>query len=404
MTATGLLANTDKQTLPTLLRRSLYVFLVVLALLSLPTLGRSYGPIPATVVLDAWIIAFIVVCIVRGKTIASLLVLLLAGYLLTRIVPALYTESPLEDFLQAYRWVLYLIAFALALGRTWGPLNGLIRVTWTLAIAATLKAAATLVLVGPGERPGLLLENNFELALFCGLAAALYSHLGNRRGWLIVILGVLTVLSGSRSGAVVFVILALYAVIQFRSANLFYRYLLGLISLAAAALPIIVFNERAQGAVFRLDRLNFLDVFLAETRQWTAVEWLFGTVPLTPLNPNSCLSLSYYQALFSSTGDGSCYSVILHAFTLRVIFDAGLLGLAIAVLVPWYIMRRAGVTRWLTLTLTLIAVANGFSVSGLNNPYVALPILVAIMTAATAKRPPVVSEETTRGRSLTYRR
>lgn len=391
----------DRQQLPPLMRNGLYVALVGLALIALPYLGRSYGPISATVVLDAWVVVFVLWCLFRGKTRAYLLLFALLGYLLTRVVPAMAIGAPLEDFLQAYRWVLYLIAIALALGRTWGPIDGLVRVTWALVIAATMKSLATYVLLGPGERPGLLLENNFEIALFCGLAAVLYAHLGRKRGWMIVTLGLLTALSGSRSGAVVFVVLALYAVSQLRSNNLLTRYVLALGAVALLVFPIAVFTERSEGTVYRIDRLNFLDVFITETRGWSPLTWLFGTTPITPLSPGSCSALSAYPLLFSSTGDGSCYVVILHAFLLRVVFDAGLIGLALSIVVPWVVMRRAGVTRLLTATLTVIAIANGASVSGLNNPYVALPIIVAIMTAAaTTKRPPASPGEEAEGRDL----
>lgn len=72
---------------------------------------------------------------------------------------------------------------------------------------------------------------------------------------------------------------------------------------------------------------------------------------------------------------------------MRVIYDAGLIGLALSILVPWFVMRRAGVGLALTAALTAISLANGASVSGINNPYVALPILVAILTAHTVTQP-----------------
>lgn len=374
----------DRSAVPRLVMWALYLILIVAAVSSLPFIGQ-YGPLPTTALLDAWIILFVAACIIRGRTETVPLLLFLGGYLLTRIIPALVTGSPLEDFAQAYRWILYLIAFAFAVGRQWLPLQPLIRVMWALLFMAFGKAAATFVLLGPGERPGLLLENNFELALFSGLIAVLYRHLG-RAGWLaIIVLGLHTVLSGSRSGAVAFLILALYAISQVKLTrrNMFGQFLAVCAIPVLVLIPVWVFSSRIESV--QIDRLNFLNVFLNETRDWNLWNWLFGTVPITPLS-DGCLQLSFYQALFSSVGDGSCYSVILHAFLMRVIFDAGLFGAVLAFGVAWYAMRRAG-THWkLAACLILIAGANSLSVSGLNNPYVALPILLAIATAGSTLR------------------
>lgn len=341
------------------------------------SLGRQGGGFSSTTVLDTWIIALIVTFVFRGRIEAPLVFLALAGYFLTRLVPALLEGAPLEDFLQAYRWLLYLVAFTLALGHTWGRLQGLVRFTWILVGMATIKAALTLIVLGPGERPGLLIENNFELALFCGLAIALYSKLGSRRSWLVGLLGVLTLLSGSRSGAIIYFILFLYAVICSRQMNLLGRYLLSLSAAAAVMFPIYVFSER-QGTG-QIDRLRFFDVFVKETQSWDALTWLVGTTPITPLSIGACDRLSFYQSLFSSVGDGSCYSVILHSFLLRVVFDAGIVGLLLSIVLPLLLMMRAGTSTLTAFALVAVAVANGASVSGLNNPYVSLPILVAIL-------------------------
>jgi hypothetical protein len=370
----------DRQEVPRLLRGALYALLVVAGVASLPFIG-AYGPLPTTTLLDAWMIIFIVTCFVRGRTQHAVLFLLLVGYLLTRVIPAVAISAPVTDFLQAYRWILYLIAFALAVGRPWGRIKPVIGVTWALLSMALAKAAATYVFLGPGERPGLLLENNFELALFSGLLAIVYTHLGRGKFWAIAMLGALTVLAGSRSGAIAFVILAVYAVFQARNANLLVKYVLFCAIPAVGFVAVSIFESREQ--VGRpVDRLNFLDVFLIETRDWTPLTWLFGTTPITPLSDVACARLSYFQLLFASTNDGTCYSVILHAFVLRVLFDAGIVGLLIAFAVTLFTLRKGGVAWGLTGTLALIAFSNGFSVSGLNNPYVALPILLAIVLAA----------------------
>lgn len=375
----------DQQTIPAFFRGSLYTLLVVAGLAGLPFIG-GFSPLPTTELLDVWVVGLIAYCIVRGRTTAWGLFLLLVGYLVTRIIGALATESPLLDFLQAYRWVLYLIMFALVVGRAWGPKAPLVRVTWTLLLLAVIKAGLTFVVLGPGERPGLLLENNFELALFAGLVAVAYPHASRGRGWMVILMGLLAVLAGSRSGSVIFAILFVYAVMQAKNVNLFFRYLLVLAIPVAAFVAVWIFADRAANST-QIDRLNFLDVFLSETSGWTPWNWLFGTPPITPLSDGGCHRLSYYQSLFSSVGDGSCYSVILHAFVLRVLFDAGIVGLLLALVVTWFTMRKGGVRFALAATLLLIAFANGMSVSGLNNPYVALPIILAIVTASTPTAP-----------------
>jgi hypothetical protein len=376
----------DRHEVPRFLRIALYAMLLVAGALSVPLIGR-FGPLPTTGLLDVWIGLFIVVCVVRGRTQQWGLLLLLLGYALTRVIPAIYIGAPVEDFLQAYRWVLYLIAFTLAVGRMWGPVRPLVNVTVLLIAMALVKSILTFVVARDGARPGLLLENNFELALFCGLAVVMYRHLGRGKPWTVAGLGLLTVLSGSRSGAFAFIVLALYAITQIpRSrANLFQRFLMLCLTPLLVLIPVTIFASRT--GTLRIDRLNFLDVFLYETRNWDILNWIFGTVPITPFT-EGCRTLSYYQSLFASTNDGMCYSVILHAFLMRVIFDAGIVGALIAFGVMWFALRKAGTTVLLTLALVAIAITNSISVSGPNNPYVALPVLLGIMVANLSPKPP----------------
>ncbi|MDT3331798.1 hypothetical protein [Microbacterium aquilitoris] len=375
---TRTLLKTDPRAVPRFMRVALYAILLVGALASIPVIG-GYSPIPVGTLLDAWIILFILVSIARGRTYPIVLLFFLVGYLLMRVVPALVAEAPMVDFLQAYRWVLYLIAFAFAVGRRWGSLVGLKRVTWLLLAMSLAKSLLTIVTFGPTARSGLLIENNFELALFSGLLIIIYRELSGRaRFWTIALLAAVVVVSGSRSGAIVFAIAVVYAVSQAKGAGLLRRYFIGL------SVPVIiyfvaqVFESRA--LVAGIDRLNFLTVFLAETRDWDILTWLFGTPPLTALSSNGCNSLAFYVNLFASTEDGSCYSVILHAFILRVVFDAGIFGLLLAVIVTFYTLKKSGASGWMTLTIAGVMVANSFSVSGLNSPYVGLVILLAITT------------------------
>lgn len=394
--------NAPPHLVPGWMRVSLFSLLLTAGALSVPRLGE-YGPLPTTVLLDIWVVAFIFNAILTARLRHPFVLLLLSAFLIERALSAYFSESPWPDFFQAYRWVMYLIAFVLAIGRSWGPRTSLVRVVWALLTMALAKAVLTFVFEGPGERPGLLLENNFELALFAGLLAVVYRDILTRRWLAVGMLIALAVLSGSRSGAVACAILAIYAVLQVPRTreNMLRRYLLLLLAPLLVLIPVLVFTSRAGPG--RIDRLNFLDVFLAETAQWSALTWLVGTPPITPLSPSSCGQLSFYYQLFASTGDGTCYSVILHAFALRVVFDAGVLGLILAFGIAAFSMIKARVQVGLALTLLAIAFANSLSVSGLNNPYVALPILLAILTASRTGTDETATDHqttTSRARSL----
>lgn len=368
--------------IPRSLRIALYALLIVAGATSLPMIGK-YGPLPTTGLLDIWLAIFSLVCIARGRTQLWGLFILILGYALTRLVPALYIGAPITDFLQAYRWVFYMIVLALGVGRYWGPIAPLVKVAWALIGMALAKAALTYFLAGDGERPGLLIENNFELALFCGLAVVLYNRLGRGKPVMIVMLGALTLLAGSRSGVFAYLVFVLFAVSQIRAtrSNLFLRFLLFCAAPGLAVLPIVIFSDRAE--TVRIDRLNFLDVFFYETQHWNLANWLFGTVPITPLT-DGCTRLAFYKSLFSSTGDGTCYSVIMHAFVLRVVFDAGIAGAILVFSVIWYTMRKSRASIPVSLAVVGIAVTNSLSVSGPNNPYVMLPVLIGVLTTSSA--------------------
>lgn len=374
-----------RQNVPRFLERLLYVLLGVMALVSVVTLTGRPQMYP-TIVLDMWLILLWVFLFFRGRTEYWALMWVFTATLAGVIALAVVGGSPMYDTLQAYRWVVYLIVLATAVGRTWSRPRGLVVFSWLL-ISLALIRYTLLVLLGLSSRPTLLLENNFELALFTGLTAVTYKHMTPRQRILMVLaVGLLVALSGSRSGGVLFVLLVIYAISASDTSSLFSRYLLLWTIPIAGLVALDIFQDRTS-SVESIDRVRFFNVFLDDVSHWHLGNWLFGTMPISPMSSGACQRLSYYEGLFSSTGDGSCYSVILHAFLLRVVFDAGILGLAVSVLAPIFLMRRAGVQWSLVLTLTGVAIANGLSVSGANNPYVFLPMLLAVFLARLPSTP-----------------
>lgn len=369
--------------IPVVLQHGLAVLLVGGGVVSVFFIGE-YSPLPITAALDAWMICLAGWILMRGRIVSHAtlgVVLMLAA---VRLGPALLlVHPPLVDLLQAHRWLFYLAVMALVRGHRWTRPHLLVGITWWLVGLAALKAVVTRLVVGPESRPGLFLENNFELALFCGLAAVVHRRAGRGSAPLILMLGLLTVLAGSRSGAVAYLILVLHVLWTARVADVFLRQLTLLGPLLAALIPLAVFRMRAAEAEV-IDRVRFADVLLDEAGDWSVTRWLVGPPPITPLSEESCQRLSYYEALFSTAGDGTCYAVILHAFVLRIVYDAGLLGLLLAFGIPLLLMLRSGAAVGPILVVTALAAVNSLSVSGLNNPYVALPILVVLLTAPAA--------------------
>jgi hypothetical protein len=271
------------------------------------------------------------------------------------------------------------------------------------------------VFVPEQNRPRLLVESNFEIALFAGLVAIAYPFLGRARAWSVVLVGLIVVLEASRSGSVVFWLVGIYAIVisypTLRNGWSKAGAVVG--ALAVSAVTIFVITSRSFAGIARdffsglfssdesasvsesgsntvsvsavadqvnrIDRVQFFQVFLQETESWGISRWLFGTFPVTPLSEDGCARLAGWDSLYSSLGDGSCYSVIFHAFAMRVVFDAGLLGLLLAFGLTLYVLRKAKVSWLLSLVVVGIAGANSLSVSGLNNPFVALVVILAIL-------------------------
>jgi hypothetical protein len=144
--------------------------------------------------------------------------------------------------------------------------------------------------------------------------------------------------------------------------------------LAGFAIAIVTFATRSTGSIEDIDRYKFLQHFLYATRNWGVFDFLFGADRLTPLPAETCASLAYYEKLFSYSGDGRCYSVALHSFDTRVIFDHGLIAFALMLSCVWLILGR--LSKWERVCVLLVILITGMSVSALNNVYVAIPLAV----------------------------
>lgn len=303
------------------------------------------------------------------------LLLLVARFLIV----LLGDTAPLTDALQAHKWLIFVIVLAFLPGSRIAQHKRFADLTKILLVLALIKYLIVGLQSSFHLRAGLMTENNYELALFCGLLMVSWGEMGRRRIGYLAVLGVVVALSASRSGVVAFAVTLAYLLWVSRWHNKIAKSYVALITLLIAALGVaVVFSDRL-GPDGRIDRLNFLEVFWHETSAWGPLQWAFGAEPVTTLSSSGCSRLSFYSALLSSEGDGSCYSVILHLFVLRAIFDFGIVGLVLSFVAIGLILRQARVSPKLIAALLAVAVTNSLSVSGINNLFVIMPIALAVL-------------------------
>jgi hypothetical protein len=353
----------------------LYGVLAVLAVLGLMSPGQ-FNLVPAESVLE---VVFLVLAGLSARSVAEggrAMLVLGGGYVLVKaLLLVFFSSASITDFMQAYKSFYYLALLGFFVGKRVFDGRRLASFT-TFLIAAFLLKYGYSVVLGLDDRPGIFMENNFELIMLLGLFQLAWPYLGRRRDLLFGAVAVIVLLSGSRSAALG--LLVIYVFLYLKKSNRTWPlHVAGVVVVGYVVLSVFTSRAAVDGAA-RLDRLNFLDIFLYEVREWPIWEFVTGSFPLTPLSPGSCGSLSFYSVLFSKTDPGTCYSVILHSFFLRAVFDHGLLGVGILMALVWLGLRRSGRSIRDTVGLLVLVSVSGLSVSAFNNVFVAIVLAVAM--------------------------
>lgn len=340
---------------------------------------RGYNWLPADAIFEATIL---VLFVTSGGRLRKSLLWLVAGaaiYLIASAAVAFTLGAkphPL-DFALAFKPFAYVILLAPLVGRGFLDRSTLRTLLWALLIIFLLKYTYSLAL-GFSSRPGVFTENNFELIflLFLGLAVLKTAGAGESLATttaLIVVFALSRSISGAAALAFGLGIFSLRRALTLRTILLL---LLAAVSLVLVATILAIRYGSIDPET--VDRVRFLQVFLAETGSWSANNWLYGQRPFGPLSHQACTSLSYYQSLFSYGSPSACYSVILHAFMLRVVIDHGVLGLIFLLGAVGAFLRRSRY-RWNEVLAVLgVLILTGLSVSSLSNPYAALGLAVLI--------------------------
>ncbi len=348
--------------------------------------------------------------------------MLFAGvYLVVTLVIATFvSHAHILDYLQAYKAFFYLGLLCCFIDKPLFKKEVLAKFFYVLVSLFLIKYGYSRVIdlgVWVSIRPGVFTENNFELVL---LILLLYLVLPAVRWRFLAFAAVMLIifLSGSRSAFLCFAVVYFFSV--FRLGKSFIKQWLLLFPLlvllaygivsdrmdisigggggTTVQAPSMPAPEERQGSVtspesadageqepltFRsflergasIDRVRFLLYFLDETEDWHWGNVLLGTQPLTPLSVQTCEDLSYWSELHSFSGDGSCYSVILHSYIIRVLYDHGVAGLLFLIVFTVYALRKSGYSWADTLCVLGVLLASSLSVSAFNSVFAVLSMI-----------------------------
>lgn len=278
------------------------------------------------------------------------------------------------DYILANKFIFYfMILFYLSGKVIFTPL--FIKNTYVLLLYSFLIKYILWYFLTDSSRPGIFVENNFELLFLILLSIVKIERVGALSKLEIIILSSIFLLSGSRSGLLCILLMMFCYMVK----KIDYKIILKLIFLSLLAVIVFkIFESRMIGMEFKqIDRYVFFEGFLHSIKDWNILDYIFGNYILTPLDGYTCSRLSFYQDLFSYNGRFECYSVILHSFVLRVIYDFGLLGVTLTFFILWRLLNKHLSVRSSTIAFACILL-NGFSVSSLNSALCMLGLIIIV--------------------------
>ncbi|MAQ64543.1 hypothetical protein CL647_00800 [bacterium] len=304
---------------------------------------------------------------------------LIISYLTYTFISAVILKSvhPIDYFI-AYKFFVYLIFLGFSVKKKFFEYKFTKKLFQVLLFFFFLKYSIS-ILMGLNFRPLLFAENNFELFLILLIYIAVYRYntpyLNKLHG---IILFLIIAMSGSRSALLG--LLLMIIILNFSKTNKRFIFKIFIVLISISVIGFILSIRLDDRGLEGVDRFYFLLAFLNDTSQWNVLTWFTGSSPLTPLSPESCKSLSHWQGLFSKSGDGSCYSVILHSFVMRLIYDHGIFGLFFLLLFLYIALKESNYKFNLILIVIGLIMVQSLSVSGMNNPYITLGLLFVLTT------------------------
>lgn len=232
------------------------------------------------------------------------------------------------------------------------------------------------------SRPGLFVENNFELILLAALSY-LYFILNNNQidKTKLMLLSIIFLLSGSKSGVFIWALVAMTMISVSSGKKLMsLRNVLLLAILSCGVLIVFIsrFKTDHINSVEDIDRFLFFQCFLEDTKNWSFWNYLIGAPRITPVTEYTTKALSFWVDLFSKEDNRKAYSVIYHSYILRTIYDHGIIILFLVFYYTYKLLTFKGYSNFNALVFISIFLLSGFSVSSLNSAFTALSLYVIL--------------------------
>jgi hypothetical protein len=232
-------------------------------------------------------------------------------------------------------------------------------------------------------RPTVYVENNFEVMFVSTLYLIRYLLTKNNQLKFLFFLGAIILLSMSRSAILMYLMIFLF-VIKERLNKVNRTAIYKTICFSAGLLLVLllvflVFVNRGE-SIEETDRYGFMSIFLYETQDWNFFQYIIGAPRITPLSDFTASRLSWCEDLFSFSGNGTCYSVILHSYILRILFDHGIIGLIYVVFFTYEILKMNRIDTKIIYILISIFLLNGLSVSSFNSVFFPISMIFLMGT------------------------
>jgi len=287
------------------------------------------------------------------------------------------------DFGLAYKSFFYILILGFFCGKQLFRAST-ICILYRFLLGAFLLKYILWYILSSTSRPGVFTENNFELLFLLLLSLAVFQE---KKAFNITELSALisvVFLSGSRSATLALIIMLTILYIKKFSFSL----LLKIAALVCLGIGVVaVFVSRMDiSNLESIDRFVFLQEFLFSIKEFTLFDYVFGATPLTPLPSSTCDRLNYYQSLFSNSNDGTCYSVILHSYMMRTLYDHGLFGLFFVYYAINKFLVFSKIDFRMRLAIIMVIFVNSLSVSALNTVYSILGFIVILTTSYSSSR------------------